>query len=161
MTSGSSWSENFIRQLAGDKEMRDEFVADQVRSRLGLMIRALREQEPRCWSQKQLGEAMGGKPQSVVSRIEDPDYGKHSLQTLLEVAAAFDVPLLVDFPEWDDWFRKVKCVRKSDLERRSFDEDQLITQTKPTCTGNVSHIYGMGASVTGTGTRSSSMDIAL
>ena len=143
MTSGSAWSEEFIRQLASNKELRDEFVADQVRARLGLMVRALREQPPREWTQAQLGEAMG-KPQSVISRIENPDYGKHNLQTLLEVAAAFDVPLLIDFPEWDDWFRRIKVVRKADLERRSFDEGQLIAQTRVApCTGNVVAFHDM------------------
>lgn len=151
MTSGSSWSESFVRQLASDKELRDEFVADQVRSRIGLMVRAMREQEPRHWTQKELGEAMD-KPQSVVSRVENPDYGKHSLQTLLEIASAFDVPLIVDFPEWEDWFRRIKAVRKADLERRPFNAENLIAQTKPIETaGNVSSIFdAMPISVTGT-----------
>ncbi len=33
MTSGSHWSEAFIRQLA-DKELRDEYAADQVRNHI-------------------------------------------------------------------------------------------------------------------------------
>lgn len=130
MSSGSPWSEPFIRQLAVDKELRDEFVADQVRTRIGLAVRAMREQGSRRLSQAKLGKIMG-KPQSVVSRIEDPDYGKHSLQTLLDVAAALDVPVLVEFPEWEDWFRKIKTVKKADLERRAFDADHLVAQTRP------------------------------
>ena len=148
MTSGSSWSDAFIHQLAADKELRDAFVADQVRNRIALMVRAIREQAPREWTQKQLGDAAGGKPQSVISRIENPDYGKYNLQTLLEIAAAFDVPLIVDFPEWDDWLRRIKAVRKADLERRSFSSPDLLSQCKPSCTGNVHSLFDRSAKIT-------------
>jgi hypothetical protein len=123
MPYGLPWSEKFIRDLS-DKEIRDAFVADQMRLRIAMLIRALRGQPDRDWSQTKLGQEMG-KPQSVVSRIEDPDYGKLSLQTLLDVAAAFDVPLWVDIPEWEDWFRLIKNVPNSTTCRRSFNIARL------------------------------------
>jgi transcriptional regulator with XRE-family HTH domain len=124
MAYGLPWSEEFIRQLS-HKGLRDEFVADQIRTRIALLIRALREQEERKWTQTELGKR-AGKPQNVISRYEDPDYGKMSLQTLLEVAAAFDLPVWIDIPEWGDWFQKIKDVPSSKTSRASFNQHKLL-----------------------------------
>jgi transcriptional regulator with XRE-family HTH domain len=129
MSYGLHWSEEFIRQLS-DKEVRDEFVADQIRARIALLIRALRDQKERGWTQTELGKR-AGKPQNVISRIEDPDYGKLSLQTLLEVAAAFDLPVWIDIPEWGDWFQKIKDVPNSQTARASFNQQRLLERRAP------------------------------
>jgi hypothetical protein len=71
-----------------------------------------------------------GKPQSVISRLEDPDYGKLSVQTLLEVAAAFGLPLWIDIPEWEDWLRLIKDVPNSRTRRRSFDVNNFSSMAR-------------------------------
>lgn len=123
MTYGWPWSKELIAELS-EKEFRDEFVADKVRTRIALMIRALRDDESRQWSQTRLGKEMG-KPANVISRLEDPDYGKMSLQTLLEVAAAFDLPLMVDIPSWDEWFRRMRDLSPGNLRHDSFSAEQF------------------------------------
>ena len=65
MPYGLPWSETFIEQLADD-EFRNEFVADQVRSRIAMMIRTLREQGDRNWSQAELGRRMGKTQNEVL-----------------------------------------------------------------------------------------------
>lgn len=156
MPYGLPWSEALIRQL-DEKAVRDEFVADQTRARIALLIRALREQEDRQWTQAELGKR-ANKPQNVISRIEDQDYGKFSLQTLLEVAAAFDLPLWVDIPEWEDWFRLIGNIPGKDTSRRSFNSAALIeraqsakNQVTTSSKSNVCYLRPSAVTVTSSG----------
>lgn len=117
----------FLHELEDD-ERRNGFVADHVRTRLALLIRNLREQNE--WSQAELGRRLG-KPQSVISRLEDPDYGRLSLQTLFEVAAVFGLPLYIDMPNWDEWFRLMDDMSSRNLNRRRFNVNYLSALANP------------------------------
>jgi transcriptional regulator with XRE-family HTH domain len=119
----SSWTSGFVDQLS-DREFRHAYMTDQVRTHIALAIRILREQEGREWSQTELGKRCD-KPQSWISKLEDPEYGKVSLQTLFEIAEAYDLPLLVQFPEWSEWLRRMKNQSRENFEKRSFDADFL------------------------------------
>lgn len=61
---------------------------------LAWQIRANRE--GRNMTQKTLGEAIGST-QTGIHRFEDPEYGRHSLDTLMKLAHAFDCALSVRF----------------------------------------------------------------
>ncbi len=79
-----------------DREFRSSYMAHHLRAFLADQIRNLRGSR----SQKAFG-ALIGKPQSVISRLEDEDYGKVALQSLIDIAGKLDVALLVryvDFP---------------------------------------------------------------
>jgi hypothetical protein len=105
------------------KGYRHAYVAEHARTGIAFQIRAMREQ--REWLQKKLSQEMH-KPQSVVSRLEDPDYGKANIQTLLEVAAAFDVALLIQFVSFPEFLRRTRDVSPSALMVDSFDPKQLV-----------------------------------
>jgi transcriptional regulator with XRE-family HTH domain len=131
MPAGSYWSEEFVRQL-GESEMRHAYMADQTRTRIALQIKALRDQAERRWSQTELGRR-SGKPQNVISRIENPDYGQLTLQTLFDIASAYQLPVYVDFPEWEDWLLRMKDMDPKSLHRQSFDVERLTTIARAQC----------------------------
>ena len=76
----------------------------------------------RGWNQKKLAEVMN-KPQSVVCRIEDPDYGKLGIQTLLEVGAAYDVALVIQYVGFPEFLRRTRDVSPEALGATSFQDD--------------------------------------
>ncbi len=78
-----------------DKSYRDSYVATQLRIWLADQVRALRGD----MTQAEFGKLIG-KPQAVVSRLEDPDYGRLTIETLLEVASRLDIALVVRFVDY-------------------------------------------------------------
>jgi len=114
-------TKNLLNKLLR-KSYREAYVEENVRTGVAYQIRALREK--RGWSQKKLAQVLS-KPQSVVSRIEDPDYGKLSIQTLLEVASALDVALLVQYVAFPEFIERMEDVSPEGLNRPSFDPTQF------------------------------------
>jgi transcriptional regulator with XRE-family HTH domain len=77
-----------------DKQYRDLFVAEHIFSRLPLKVRSLRK--TREMTQQALADEAGVKKEWI-SQVENPNYGRFTLKTLLKIAAALDVALYVDF----------------------------------------------------------------
>jgi transcriptional regulator with XRE-family HTH domain len=96
-----------------DVEYRRAFVEGHATDTVAFQLRAMRKTE--VWEQKDVAERLGNrKLQPMISRYENPDYGKYSISTLLELAAVFDVALAVRFVpfselvEWDLSTNKAK-----------------------------------------------------
>ena len=102
--------------------MRDTYLAAQTRTKITAQIRTLRSQ--RGWSQGEFAKRLG-KPQSNVSRLENRDYGSFTLATLLELAAAFDVGLSVEFVRYDDFLRRTNDLSPGALNVPDFSRDAL------------------------------------
>jgi transcriptional regulator with XRE-family HTH domain len=99
---------------------RHAYVAEHVRRGIAYQIRALRDQ--RSWNQGTFSKRLD-KPQSVVSRLEDPSYGKVTVQTLLEIAAVFDVALEVRFVSYSSFVQRTRDVSTPSMRVPEFKDD--------------------------------------
>ncbi len=104
-----------------DKEYRDAFVASQINIELPFQVRALRE--ARGWTQSQLAEK-AGMAQPRISAIETPGKGKFNLDTLLRLASAFDVGLVVRFAPFSEMIEWAEHFSPDSFEVPSFEEDR-------------------------------------
>jgi hypothetical protein len=79
-----------------DERYRDRYVASHLRRLLAQQMRNFRGE----LSQNQFAELLG-KKQTVISRLENPNYGAWQLRTMLEIAQKLNVAVFarfVDFP---------------------------------------------------------------
>lgn len=86
--------EKTFHRMTKSPDERNAYVTAEVTTALAHQIRALRIQ--RGMTQAELADRMGTK-QHVISRLEDPSYGRLSLNTLLQLSRAFDTGLQVQF----------------------------------------------------------------
>jgi transcriptional regulator with XRE-family HTH domain len=105
-----------------NREYRDAYVEEKVATSLPFQIKALREQPGREWSQAELGERAGMR-QNAISRLEDAESGTPSITTLLRLAQAFDVALLVKFVPFSKLLSEFADASFEALSAQSFDEE--------------------------------------
>jgi len=127
-------SNRFADELAASEDARNAFVGAQLRTFLTYQIRTLRKQHN--LSQEALAEALGTS-QSAVARLENREYGKFSLQTLLDLAKAFDVALVVEFAEYRDFLLRTRNMSEGALARRKFSRASL----ESLCTDSDTRFY--------------------
>jgi Predicted transcriptional regulators len=85
-----------------DRNVREAFVSAHVSNGIAFQIRSLRR--GRKWTQEQLATAAGTKP-TQIGRVENPDYGSHTITVLRRIASAFDVALVVRFAPYSELLR--------------------------------------------------------
>jgi hypothetical protein len=103
-----------------EKDYRDNYVSARTRQFLAHQIRSLRGE----MSQGDFGILLD-KPQSVISRLESPAYGKWTLQTLLDVASKLDVGLLVQFVDYPTFLNFTGDVSESAVRPAKYDAEVL------------------------------------
>ena len=109
-----------------DKEYRSLLAAD-VGTGLAFQIRLLREK--RGLSQEELGQLAGKKQPTVSQQWENPDYGRFSLKTLKEIAAAFDVGLMVKFVSFGELVEWLVNITPERLAPPSYEEERQSALT--------------------------------
>ncbi len=117
--------ENIIKELK-DKQYRDAFVSSHIDIGIPHQIRALRDQ--RKWTQHELAQHAAMK-QERISVLENPNYGKYTLQTLKKIASAFDIALIVRFVPISDLVKWELNLSPEVLEAVSFNEDCYFMET--------------------------------
>lgn len=118
-----------------NKDFRDAFLEENIKAGIIFQLRALREK--RGWLQSDLARE-AGKTQSVIARLEDPSYGKFTLRTLLDLAKAFDVALLVKLVPYTRLVAELQDVSSEALAVASYDEEcRSLTQSAITSQSEV------------------------
>lgn len=128
LSSSTSKRKNLVSELK-DPIYRRAFIEAHAKDTIAFQLRQMRE--TRGWTQVELAVNAFGDPklQSMVSRLENPDYGKYSVTTLLNLANVFDVGLVVRFAPFSevvDW-----DLNKSGptLDPPSFAHDSALEET--------------------------------
>ncbi len=125
--SGKSKAE-LIKELR-DKEFRASYVTSILAIVRAFQIEALRLK--RTWNQSRLG-IRSKKPQSEISRLENPDYVNCTVKTLADIAAALDVALIVKFVPFSRFLQEFEDVSPEALDAKSFSEEFDSTPITPT-----------------------------
>ena len=103
-----------------DKTYRDSYIASHTRRFLARQMRKFRGEI----SQSEFGTLID-KRQTVVSRLEDPKYGKWTLQTLFDVAEKLNVAVLVRFVDIPTFLRLSDDTSESALEPQPYNEKAM------------------------------------
>ena len=105
-----------------DREYREALAVEHVNTTLAIQIRKMREKHP--WTQSELADYLG-KHQETISQWENVDYGRYSITTLKELAAAFDVALLVKFIPFSELVKDMVNLSETRLSPPSYEEEQF------------------------------------
>ena len=109
-----------------DKEYRDSYVASHTRRFLARQMRKFRGEQ----SQSDFGETIG-KPQTIVSRLEDQGYGPKTLQTMFETAAKLNVAVIARFVDFPTFLKLTDDMSDEAFLPQSYSEQELRRMVEP------------------------------
>lgn len=105
-----------------DYTYRQSYVEAHAKDTVAFQLRRMRLAQG--WEQRDVAERMGNrKLQPMISRYENPDYGRYSITTLLELAKAFDVALVVRFVKFSELVRWDIHKTNATLQPASYSQD--------------------------------------
>lgn len=103
-----------------DEEYREGYMEACVEQNIAWQIKFNREH--RGITQVKLSEMIGSR-QSVISRIEDPSYGKTNIGTLLKIANALKCAISIKLISFSELAEESKNFNKKNLIVKSFDDE--------------------------------------
>jgi len=110
-----------------NKDYRKAFVASHINVNIPYQIRALRKQ--RGWGQQELAYKANMK-QAAISRLEKPGNGKTNLDTMIRLANAFDVALIVKFAPYKEVINWSEQFYPDKFQVKSYEQDSIQSQTQ-------------------------------
>lgn len=116
---------NRILKDLGNREYRNAFVAEHIKTGVPFQLHALREKEG--WTQEMLTKK-SGIAQPRLSLLEDPDYKGFTLKTLLKFASAYDVALIVRFVPFSELFKWELNLSQKTLAPESFENEEFFKE---------------------------------
>jgi transcriptional regulator with XRE-family HTH domain len=122
-------SDTQLAKELSDRETREQTVASQIRTGIPFQLRAMRER--RKLTQERVAEMLETS-QNAISRLENPKTSKPTIKTLLRIARAFDVGLLVRFVPFGFYGEVIESMGPDHIEVPSYVEelqDELDSQT--------------------------------
>jgi transcriptional regulator with XRE-family HTH domain len=121
-----SRKEKLLEELK-DAEYRRGLVEGHAKDTIAFQLRVLRKAQG--WEQRDVAERLGNPNlQPMISRYENPDYGRYSISTLLELASVFDVALIVRFAPFSELIEWDWTSNAATLCPASFGNDGKLTR---------------------------------
>lgn len=114
-----------LKKRLHNREHREAFVSACTDQTIPLQIRALRLAKDRNWTQEELAKRACMK-QERISACENPNYGKFNIGTLKQLAAAFDVGLIVRFAPFSELIEWEVNMSPESIEVPSFDQEDYF-----------------------------------
>ncbi len=120
-------------KLASERDYRREIVSSMLKRGTAMQIQGMMKQ--REWTQAQLAEK-SGLTQGVISRAANPAYGNLTFNTVIDIAAGFDVAFIgrfVPFSEFARWVRNLRdeiAFSVSDFETENSEEQEQAARSQ-------------------------------
>jgi len=123
----------FWEKLSTGRDYRKEIVAAMLKQGTALQIQGMMKQKG--WTQAQLAQ-QAGLTQGVISRASNPAYGNLTFNTVIDIAAGFDVAFIgkfVPFSEFARWARNLRdeiTFSVSDFETENSEEQEQAARSQ-------------------------------
>lgn len=102
-----------------DREYREEFLSATVRAGIAYQVQVLRRQDGS--TQKEFADKTG-KKQTQISRLESTESGGVAVQTLVDIAAALGIGLVVRFVDLAEMLERTEDMSDAALQAKTIEQ---------------------------------------